>query len=303
MQFLPELNTYFIRFSIEGSYTMTRHYCSAALLSILLFTGCEKISDAPPELNYITNVTSASESEAVTPAEELSSDVTEVSASSVSSETASEMSSDTEISFDSAPSTDWDPAFYDNCLFFGDSICRALSVYNDLVDPERVAAVGGGAARNLNEFTFKLHDIDYTVTSAAAAYQPDMAFLWMGMNDINMTDKETYAANLEGLAREINEVTPDSSIIIIGMTPTTASHEWGANPTIIEYNAAAEEMVSNSELPLYYIDVGDVVSDEKGFLLADCDGGDGMHLTQLAYYRILSKINTEFAYLKTTDSN
>lgn len=279
---------------------MARHFYPAAFLSILLFTGCEKISDAPPELNYITELTSASESEIFSETETVSEETTSASAEEPPEETPAVT---VMTSPDGEPSTTWDPAFYDDCIFFGDSICRALSVYNDLVDPERVAAVGGGAARNLNEFTFKLHDIDYTVTSAAAAYQPDMAFLWMGMNDINMTDKETYAANLEGLAREINEVTPESSIIIIGMTPTTASHEWGANPTIIEYNAAAEEMVSDSELPLYFIDVGDVVSDENGYLLDDCDGGDGMHLTQLAYYRILSKINSELYYLKPTGSN
>ena len=36
-------------------------------------------------------------------------------------------------------------------------------------------------------------------------------------------------------------------------------------------------------------------------VLAMSDGGDGMHLTQLAYYRILSKINSELSYLKPTD--
>ncbi|MCI5752561.1 MAG: SGNH/GDSL hydrolase family protein [Oscillospiraceae bacterium] len=270
---------------------MNRHYLTAALSAILLFTGCEKISETPPELNYIYYDTTAAETAASSQTEAVTEET--VITDAAAEETVTVISAAAAVS-DGVPSTEWDPAFYDNCLFFGDSICRALSVYNDLVDPERVAAVGGGAARNLNEFTFKLHDIDYTVTTAAEAYQPDIAFLWMGVNDINMTDKQTYAANLEGLAREINEVSPDSRIIIIGMTPTAAYHEWGANPTIIEYNAAAEEMVSSSELPLYYIDVGDVVSDENGYLLTECDGGDGMHLTQLAYYRILSKINTEF---------
>lgn len=273
---------------------MNRLSITAALSAILLFTGCEKISETPPELNYIYdyNVTSAPESVIYADTSESTAEETAVSDAE---STVTETPSAAEVTdSDSGPSTEWDPTFYDECLFFGDSICRALSVYNDLVDPERVAAVGGGAARNLNDFTFKLHDIDYTVTTAAQAYQPDMAFLWMGINDINMTDKETYAANLEGLAREINEVSPDSRIIIIGMTPTAAYHEWDANSTIIEYNAAAAEMVSSSELPLYFIDVGDVISDENGYLLTECDGGDGMHLTQLAYYRILSKINTEF---------
>ncbi|MGN0695385.1 MAG: SGNH/GDSL hydrolase family protein [Oscillospiraceae bacterium] len=272
---------------------MKRLRITAALSAILLFTGCEKISETPPELNYIYNYTVTSAPEIPASADTSASTSEEAAPTETETDVTGTVPG-TQRTVGDEPSTDWDPAFYDDCLFFGDSICRALSVYNDLVDPERVAAVGGGAARNLNDFTFKLHDIDYTVITAAEAYQPDIAFLWMGVNDINMTDKETYAANLEGLAREINEVSPESRIVIIGMTPTAAYHEWDANSTIIEYNAAAEEMTSSSELPLYYIDVGDVLSDENGYLLTECDGGDGMHLTQLAYYRILSRINNEF---------
>ncbi len=39
-----------------------------------------------------------------------------------------------------------------------------------------------------------------------------------------------------------------------------------------------------------YLDIQDILSDEDGYLLPECDSGDGMHLSQMAYTRLLSYI-------------
>ena len=271
----------------------------------LLLSGCVRISedlmpydgDEPYFSSAVTSVvTRDSEPPHETAEEETSAPVTEPPPKLTNNEVVLTADPSGVIGIDggSGYTEDWDPAFYSNCIFFGDSICRALSVYSDLIDPERVAAAGGCAARNIHEFTFKLNDIDYDISSAAESFQPDMAFLWMGMNDINMTDKNVYAQNLLLIAQEINAVSPDSKVIIIGMSPTASYHEWEANPRIKEYNAAAEEMTENTDLPVYYIDIWDVLSDSRGYLKPEFDGGDGMHLSQRAYYRVLSKIYYTF---------
>lgn len=41
---------------------------------------------------------------------------------------------------------------------------------------------------------------------------------------------------------------------------------------------------------IYYLDIQDILSDEDGYLLPECDSGDGMHLSQMAYTRLLSYI-------------
>ncbi len=256
----------------------------------LMLCGCTKIEDSPPSLEYLSeSLSRISETETSVTAEstakssEFSESIT-VTVTADVNETTSASEYDTE----------WDPAFYENSLFFGDSICRALSVYNGLVDPERVAAAGGAAARNLDEFTFLLNDIEYTVSSAAEAMKPDRVYLWFGMNDINMTEKDVYVQNIDHLAKEINTASPDSEIIIIGITPTASYHEWGANPRIREYNLAAKEYAEETELPVEFIDVTDVLSDSEGYLLPDCDGGDGLHLTELALQRVLSEVYNTF---------
>lgn len=276
------------------------------MLLPLLFSGCVRISEDMMPYDgddpYLSSGMTAAGTESSEPAaeiaeEETSAPVTEPPPVLTNNEIVLTADPSGVIGIDGGSSytEDWDPAFYSNCIFFGDSICRALSVYSDLIDPERVAAAGGCAARNIHDFTFKLNDIDYDLSSAAESFQPDMAFLWMGMNDINMTDKTVYAQNLLQITREINDVSPDSKVIIIGMSPTSADHEWGANPRIKEYNAAAEEMTESTDLPLYYIDIWDVLSDSRGYLRPEFDGGDGMHLSQRAYYRVLSKIYYTFS--------
>lgn len=270
---------------------MKRKVLSLFLFS-LMFCGCTKIEDSPPTLEYLSeSLSRVAETETSASAENTSesSDLSESVTVTVTADV-SETTSAEESEYD----TQWDPVFYENSLFFGDSICRALSVYNGLVDPERVAAAGGAAARNLDEFTFLLNDIEYTVSSASEAMKPDRVYLWFGMNDINMTEKDVYVQNIDHLAKEINTASPDSEIIIIGITPTASYHEWGANPRICEYNLAAKEYAEETELPVKFIDVTDVLSDSEGYLLPECDGGDGLHLTELALQRVLSKVYNTF---------
>ncbi len=266
---------------------MKRKVFHLFLLSLML-CGCTKIEDSPPSLEYLSeSLSRVAETETSAESTAGFSDPSDSVTVTVTADTNDKTTA-------AGHDTQWDPAFYENSLFFGDSICRALSVYNDLVDPERVAAAGGAAARNLDEFTFLLNDIEYTVSSASEALKPDRVYLWFGMNDINMTEKDVYVRNIDHLAKEINTASPESEIIIIGITPTASYHEWGANPRIREYNLAAKEYADETELPVKFIDVTDVLSDSEGYLLPECDGGDGLHLTELALQRVLSEVYTTF---------
>jgi len=188
-------------------------------------------------------------------------------------------------------SLEWDRDFMENTIFVGDSVCRALYVYNDLLTTKQVAATGGGAARNIYDYTFKMEDNEFTLQQAAEYYKPDIFFLWMGINDINMTEKDVYAENLKNIAEDMLSLSPESKVVILSMSPTADYHEWNANERIREYNAAAREMCESIDgEEIYYLDIQDILSDEEGYLLPECDSGDGMHLSQMAYIRLLSYI-------------
>lgn len=255
-----------------------------------MFCGCTKIDETtyilPEDLDLSEETTTF---QTFTSATEITETIYEITTANAPNDLENITTSEEIIYSD----TEWDASFYANSLFYGDSICRALSVYNNLIDPERVAAAGGVGARNIDEFTFLLNDIEYNVSSCAKDFKPDKAFVWLGINDINMTEKDEFVKNMEHVCTEIHDASPDSDIIIIGMTPTTRNHKWGANSVITDYNAATSEFAENTDLPVTYIDVTSAVSDDEGYLTKECDGGDGLHLTELALQKILSKIYHE----------
>lgn len=261
-----------------------------AAMSAFLLAGCRQVEEEPaPQTDTRPPLTAMTESEAV-PAV--------ATVSETSSETLTEASETAAVSSERVivpkmewNSLEWDRDFMENTIFVGDSVTRALYVYNDLLTTKQVAATGGGAARNIYDYTFKMEDNEFTLQQAAEFYKPEIFFLWMGINDINMTEKAVYAENLKKIADDMLQISPESKVVILSMSPTADYHEWNANEKIREYNAAAREMCEAVEgQEIYYLDIQDILSDEEGYLLPECDSGDGMHLSQMAYIRLLSYI-------------
>lgn len=260
---------------------------AAAFLSAAYFSGCQEVEETavtetlPPPTVMTT-------SEAVPVMATVTETETETT---TETETETEPASRVIVPKLEWNSLDWNREFMEDTIFVGDSVCRALYVYNDLLTTKQVAATGGGAARNIYDYTFKMENNEFTLRQAAEYYKPKVFFLWMGINDINMTEKDVYAGNLKSIAEDMLSISPESKVVILSMSPTADYHEWNANERIREYNAAAKEMCEAIEgEEIYYLDIQDILSDEDGYLLPECDSGDGMHLSQMAYTRLLSYI-------------
>lgn len=260
---------------------------AAAFLSAAYFSGCHKVEEAAVT-ETLPPPTAMTTSEAVPAMATVTETETEAE---TTTETETEPASRVITPKLEWNSLDWNKEFMEDTIFVGDSVCRALYVYNDLLTTKQVAATGGGAARNIYDYTFKMEDNEFTLREAAEHYKPKVFFLWMGINDINMTEKDVYAGNLRSIAEDMLSISPDSKVVILSMSPTADYHEWNANERIREYNAAAKEMCEAVEgEEIYYLDIQDILSDEEGYLLPECDSGDGMHLSQMAYTRLLSYI-------------
>lgn len=262
---------------------------AAVISSAVYFSGCHKVDEASDTETTLSSPTIMTTEEAVPVMATVSETETEDTATE--SETVSETAARVIVPKLEWDSLEWDKDFMENTIFVGDSVCRALYVYNDLLTTKQVAATGGAAARNIYDYTFKMEDNEFTLDEAAAHYKPAVFFIWMGINDINMTEKDVYAENLKNIAEDMIAQSPESKVVILSMSPTSEAHEWNANERIREYNAAARDMCEGVEgKEIYYLDIQDILSDEEGYLLPDCDSGDGMHLSQMAYIRLLSYI-------------
>lgn len=258
-----------------------------ALSAALAFAACENVSEDSVPVNASAREISAAVSE-IEP-ETVTVTDSEISASSETTEEQQETES--QSSRAEHGNSEWDREFMENVVFAGDSICRALYVYNDLLTTKQVAAAGNCASWCVYDYTFKMEEHEFDLRQAAAYYKPSVIFLWMGMNDINMVEKDVYTENMKNIAMDMLEQSPESKIVVLSISPTIRGHKWDANERIREYNGALREMCENSEeTDLCYVDIYDVLSDDEGYLLEEFDGGDGMHLSQAAYIEILCRI-------------
>ena len=264
-----------------------KYFGQAFLTAYIAFSlsACHRVDESPRNLD-LPALTTVTATEPVTEeAIPVAVNVTEAS------ETTSETAARVIVPKMEWTDLEWDRDFMEDTIFVGDSVCRALYVYNNLLTTKQVAAVGGGAARNIYDYTFKMEDNEFDLKQAVEHYKPKVVFLWMGINDINMTEKDVYAENLKAIAEDVIAHSPESKVVILSMSPTADYHEWNANERIREYNGAAMEMCEKiTDKEIYYLDIQDILSDTEGYLLPECDGGDGMHLSEMAYIRLLSYI-------------
>lgn len=186
--------------------------------------------------------------------------------------------------------------FFSDSLFVGDSICSGLKVYGGLLDTEHVAARGNVASRSIDNYTFQYKNNSTAEMSALEIveyYQPDDIFIWMGMNDLLCISDEKFTENMTNIAADYLEVSPDSRIHIVSMSPMASTHKWNinndGNNRINTYNKKMKEICDNTDY-IDFINIHDCLTNNSGYLASENDGGDGIHLSSAAYKKVLNEI-------------
>lgn len=185
--------------------------------------------------------------------------------------------------------TDYNQTFLDSMVLLGDSIAYGFAVYDRLPE-ECVLAQASIGARNINttEFTFSVgNKSNLNILDAVSIKQPTYTFMSMGMNDINMGSTDDFTNNYTTNINDIFKVCPNTTVIVMGITPITSSSTFATNEKIDTYNEALKQMcntLKSQGLKVYYIDVSKYLKDESGNLYSDyASGYDGVHLVGTAY--------------------
>ncbi len=166
-------------------------------------------------------------------------------------------------------------------LFVGDSICSGFGAYG-LVDWRNVYAAGSVGARNFFTTEMKYFGEVKTYDNVLAEKKPKRVFLWMGMNDVNMTSSAEYAENYKAIIDYTLEHS-DAEVYVLAMTPVNS--DFTPNERITEFNKALRTMVeANYTEQVRFIDFAYVFTDSLGMLCEDYDSGDGVHLVPDVYY-------------------
>ena len=186
--------------------------------------------------------------------------------------------------------------YYGSSLFVGDSICSGLKLYAGLLNTENVAARGNVGTWSIDTYKFQYMSNSTKELDAASIvklYQPEDIYLWMGMNDIYVVSEDKFVSNMLALAEKYHELSPKSRIHVVSISPIIKTHKWNVNSDgnnrINQYNAAVRDATEDVEY-LDWINIHDLLMNSEGCLCSDYDGGDGLHLSQAAYKKVLSGI-------------
>lgn len=263
-----------------------------ALTAAFLLCGCNSdATETTPVYGSQSLISSPSESSSATVSESTESSSSSSSSSdfSSSSSTASiEFSSSTpdysQIPYINASLTAEERLFTEQSLFIGDSICLGLAVF-DVLKVENVLGAGNTGARNIFETSFYRKGKDVDFLSVVQEQKPKHVIFWMGMNDVNMTDKQQYCENYRKVLDKVLEL-PETDVFVISISPICS--DFTPNSRIVDFNSALSDYISkNFPERVQFVNIHDALQNENGELQWYFSSGDGVHLNDIAYYTML----------------
>ncbi len=173
----------------------------------------------------------------------------------------------------------------------GDSIAYGFNAYGYISDEQNLAQ-GSVAIRNIHDFSFTYDGVEMDILDALKEAQPTYIYMSMGMNDVNMTTAEEYGDAYKEAITSIQEICPDSNLIIAGITPIAADCDFTDNAEIRNFNDVLKAVVTNFDSPnIVYFDTYSVIADpETKSMRLECSGGDGIHLSGQSYEDLLNAV-------------
>lgn len=176
-------------------------------------------------------------------------------------------------------------------LFVGDSICYGFSAWN-VLPGANVYATGCVAARNMLEYEMYYRNERMEFVPVLDIVKPEHIFLWMGMNDVNMTSAREYCenySNIISLALENSE----ADVYVCAITPIS-NLNFTAPSNITKFNEAITDYIDeNYSERVHFISFAEPLKDKNGHLTEQYNGGDGIHLSKKVYYIAMHEIAKE----------
>lgn len=180
--------------------------------------------------------------------------------------------------------------FVQSLYVVGDSIASGYSAYERLPWNHVFAQ----QSANLSTITDIVFSSDYGenyVKDIIAYAQSEYLMLSVGLNEIGSRNPQAFAEKYKKLADEFHAVSPDTKILIAGMTPICYGYEnqYIDNQNIREHNY--ELSISfTGDGNIWFVNPGAALQTSDGGLNPDYSGGDGIHLSGAAYDIMLEEI-------------
>ena len=192
-------------------------------------------------------------------------------------------------------------------VFFGESTTAHLARIGGVLDTpagRRQVWRDGSGTRMLERriFTSPIDDVEKntsrTLSEMLEAYPPDILVLSFGLNGAVgfYRDVDAFLANYRYLIEEIHRITPTTRIILQSIYPVRNVDAFSVDgATLNRYLMVLNEAIASLTTDFSYVryaDTASVLRDSDGALASPYDSGDGIHLTNAAYEKILFYLRT-----------
>ena len=182
--------------------------------------------------------------------------------------------------------------YYQNKLVVaGDSIAYGFCAYG-YIPYEHNIAQGSLAMRNYTSYgMFNTTGRSMRCMDTIAAVRPELLYVSMGMNDVNLTNAQTYANNYVGFLKQVRAKVPNCIIVAANITPIASSSGFTNINNIRNANAAMWAAVKAMNDPyIILFDAYSIVSGGGTYMVPSYSAGDGIHLAGAVYPQILSRL-------------
>ncbi len=198
---------------------------------------------------------------------------------------------------------DYGQNYIDSIIFVGDTTISALAESGALDADTGRLQVWSGAYKSLPlDYSIDKSEIIYpetndglTVAEAAALKMPEYIIITVGAeNGVAYCGEEKFKSYYSKLIDALSEASPRSKIMLQSLFPVSDAYEEKTpavtNEKIDRANLWIEELAKEKELR--YLDTSSALKNSNGTLDAKYDSGDGLHLNQNGYLRVIEYIRT-----------
>lgn len=185
-------------------------------------------------------------------------------------------------------------SYFDDAIFFGDSLSVGIPLYQVAGNPDTVAFTGINPLSINTSQVINTPQGKVTLLEAAKQYGPKKkVYIMLGGNGLWMDEKsfvEGYQTFLDGVKAQY----PGAQIFLQSILPVTVdahlTYETADNDVIRGFNKLIIGLAKKNGV--YYLDVAQALMDEDGRLPKEASPLDGMHLTPEYYEKWFDYLRT-----------
>jgi len=189
------------------------------------------------------------------------------------------------VAWQVSPSDPVDISYFDNAIFFGDSVSAGIIAYQVVNNASSLVAIGACPQTALDGLYITTPHGPMTLLEAALEKgEKSTVYIMLGSSGLHL-ETDDFISGYQAFISAVRAQYPSAVIYIKSMTPAAAHvgehHPGVSNQRIIELNAAIAEMARRNNLP--FLNIFEAFADEDGYLPANASR-DGLHLSAESHF-------------------